>query len=193
LLPLLQADLPSTLLPCLGRQLKAFLAVVPEAHKNAARLILRVVLSIKNRQLTCTLEDLVGMQVAPVSIPTAPTAPVSKPEVTAAPPVSTPKDDTCSVELSPLAAESSEPGDSVVFPESEEFVADRHKRAKVCLAIYRLLQSNGFAVKEAKSFALRIESRLRRRDPGMGELYATQYKKMIRDMRSLQPEALNCS
>ena len=105
-------------------------------------------------------------------------------------------DSTCSVEISspdPQLEDLCVPNEPVIFPESEEFVADRDKRRHVCLTVYRILQSNGFAVKEAKLLTLRIEGRLRRRDPSMGELYGTQYKKMIRDMRRLQPEALECA
>lgn len=148
----------------------------------------------------------------PLAIPATGSEPASiaettkKPDQSENPPLPCPasepcpplKDDdsTCSVELSspdPQLEDLSEPNEPVIFPESEEFVADRDKRRHVCLTVYRILQSNGFAVKEAKLFALRIEGRLRRRDPSMGELYATQYKKMIRDMRRLQPEAVVCA
>lgn len=232
MLPLLKADLPTDLLSRLSCQLKAFLTTVPSAHKSAAHLIQRVWLNIKDRLLTRTLEDLVGVHSPPavsspnpepVSLPVSVPKPIkihpADPEpktpaessknpddqndnppipCTSSEPCLALKDDdsTCSVEISstdPQLEDLSEPNEPVVFPESEEFVADRDKRRHVCLTVYRILQSNGFAMKEAKLFALRIESRLRRRDPSMGELYATQYKKMIRDMRRLQPEALVCA
>ena len=204
LLPFLQVDLPSPLIPRFYRHLKAFLASLPASRKSTARLVRRTLLTFKHRQLTHTLEEL-------VKLPSAPTAPAAvplplpvppiytaqlRPEELVVPcptadPVPTLKDDdsTCSVELS-LPEDLSEASDSVTFPESEEFVADKDKRRHVCLTIYRILQSNGFNVKDAKSLALKIEGRLRRQDPGMTAGYAMQYKKMVKDIQRLQPEVL---
>lgn len=195
LLPFLQADLTSPLLPRFYRHLKAFLASLPVSHKRTARLLQRALLTSKHRQLTHTLEQLVKP-----STPNVYESHLQRQQLALSAPCPIPdpgpslKDDdsTCSVELS-LPEDLSEASESVTFPESEEFVADKDKRRHVCLTIYRILQSNGFNVKDAKSLALKIEGRMRRQDPGMTAGYAIQYKKMVKDIQRLQPEVLICS
>lgn len=219
LLPLLHTDIPPSLLSLLSRQLKAFLSSVADSSKPVTTLVHKVLLALKDRQLTHTLEDLVDF-LPPSVLPSksAEVIPVpSVPKIVKLPPPIHPKqpvevpmpvspcplvevipikddDSTCSVELSVHDPQDiSDTHDLVTFPESEEFVANRDKRRHVCLTVYRILQANGFTMKDAKVCALRIERRLRRQDPEMGDVYAVQYKKMVRDIQRLQPEALTCS
>ena len=83
------------------------------------------------------------------------------------------------------------PAKKAVEPRSEDTsVADPDLQKSVCRAVFHILSQNGFEAESCKSLALRIERRLRAKDPSMSDSYRSQYKRMIKDIRLLTPEGL---
>lgn len=76
-------------------------------------------------------------------------------------------------------------------PSEEASVADLDLQKKVCRAIFQILSQNGFDAESSKSLALRIERRLRSKDPSMCDSYRSLYKRMIKDIRLLTPEGVS--
>ena len=173
--------------------LKHFYSSLPDTHRTLSRIAQRLFFLLKQQELTHVLK---GM----VSLPETDT-PVISTEASVEVPRPVPdsltliKDDvsTCSVENSVpdgKVDELSETSEPMTFPESEEFVADKEKRRHVCASVYRILVSKQFSDLSARDLALKIEKRLRRKDPTMGEKYSSQYKRMIKDIHKLQPEVV---
>lgn len=76
-------------------------------------------------------------------------------------------------------------------PSEDASVADLDLQKKVCRAIFQILSQNGFDAESGKSLALRIERRLRSKDPSMCDSYRSLYKRMIKDIRMLTPEGVS--
>lgn len=76
-------------------------------------------------------------------------------------------------------------------PSEDSNVADPDLQKKVCRAIFQILSQNGFDAENCKSLALRIERRLRAKDPSMCDSYRSLYKRMIKDIRLLTPEGVS--
>jgi len=75
-------------------------------------------------------------------------------------------------------------------PSEDCNVADPDLQKKVCRAVFQILSQNGFEAENCKSLALRIERRLRAKDPSMCGSYRSLYKRMIKDIRLLTPEGV---
>ena len=69
-------------------------------------------------------------------------------------------------------------------------VANPELRGHVCRTVAKILKKNGFAETESQKLALQIERKLRLQDPLMSSKYRVLYKRMVRDIKKVRPEAV---
>lgn len=72
--------------------------------------------------------------------------------------------------------------------EDESYVADKDLRKNVCRKIASVFERKEFNKEVAQELALRIEANLRRKDPMMSKKCLMHFRKMMKDIKCIDPE-----